>query len=218
MEDQATAHHEEHPPTTIRQYVLIGVVLAVITGIELWLSYSPLARGVMITALLLLSAVKFAIVVALFMHLKFDSKYFTRMFVIGLVLAGTLLVALISLFWNDSTNIIGTYANVPAAAAGGHGEGGGEATGGGSAEPGDTVKDMPVAEYFAANCAVCHGQNREGIVGPALTPAVLTQPDDFYFETIKNGRPGTAMPSWGAAGLSDDDIHALVHFVKTVEP
>lgn len=225
MEHQATAHHEEHPPTTIRQYVLIGLVLAVITGIELWLSYSPLARGVMITGLLLLSAVKFAIVVALFMHLRFDSKHFTRMFVMGLVLAGALLLALVALFWNDSTNIIDSYASVPAASGGGHGEsgggeasGGGESAGGGAAEAGDTVKDMPVAEFFAGNCAVCHGQNREGLVGPALTPERLTQPDDFYFETIKNGRPGTAMPSWGAAGLSDDDIHALVHFVKTVEP
>lgn len=225
MEHEATAHHEEHPPTTLRQYVLIGVVLAAITGVELWLSYSPLARGVMITGLLLLSAVKFATVVALFMHLKFDSKYFTRFFVMGIVLAAVILTALLALFWNDSTNIIDQFATVPAASAGegGGGEasgssGGGESAGGGSSEAGDTVKGAPVAEFFTTNCAVCHGQNREGIVGPALTPESLTQPDDVYFETIKNGRPGTAMPSWSAAGLSDDDIQALVKFVTTVEP
>ncbi|MEX2031595.1 MAG: cytochrome C oxidase subunit IV family protein, partial [Dehalococcoidia bacterium] len=91
MEHQATAHHDEHPPTTIRQYVLIGLLLAAITGVELWLSYSPLARGLMISGLLGLSAVKFAIVVAFFMHLRFDNPFFTRMFLFGLVLAAALL-------------------------------------------------------------------------------------------------------------------------------
>jgi cytochrome c55X len=80
------------------------------------------------------------------------------------------------------------------------------------------VQGVLVGAFFAQNCAVCHGQSREGLVGPALTPAVLTQPDEFYHDTIANGRPGTAMPPWAAAGLTDEEITNLVNFIKNVEP
>lgn len=88
----------------------------------------------------------------------------------------------------------------------------------GTTVSGPAVQGVAVAEFFQKTCATCHGNKRQGIVGPALTPQRLTNTDEFYFNTIKNGRPGTAMPSWGAAGLTDDDIHVLVTFVKTVEP
>lgn len=107
----------------------------------------------------------------------------------------------------------------PFAVPAGDGEGTPAPGGGGTPEPaGPTVKGLPVGDFFLASCAACHGQKREGLVGPALTPSVLTQPDDFYFDTISNGRPGTAMPAWSAQGLTDDEIHALVTFIKTVEP
>ncbi len=97
---------------------------------------------------------------------------------------------------------------------------GGEATAKGKAPvSGPTVKGIAVADFFKANCAVCHGQNRQGGVGPALTPQRLTQPDEFYANTIANGRPGTPMPAWRqTANLSDEDIQNLVTFVKTVNP
>lgn len=93
--------HEEHPPTTIKQYVLIGVVLTVITIVELWLSYSPFPDGLIIALLLILSAVKFGTVVMLFMHLQFDSRLFRFLFFFGLTLASVILLALIALFWTD---------------------------------------------------------------------------------------------------------------------
>ncbi len=88
--------------------------------------------------------------------------------------------------------------------------------GGGPADA--MVQGLPVGDFFLASCAACHGANREGLVGPALTPERLIEADEFYFETIKNGRVGTAMPPWGAAGLTDDDINALVQWIKNVEP
>jgi len=92
-------------------------------------------------------------------------------------------------------------------------------TGTATGEPsGPTVQGIPVAEFFAASCAVCHGQDRQGLVGPALTPERLTQPDEFYFDTIKNGRAGTVMPAWGQQGLTDEDINALLQFEKYTEP
>ncbi len=94
----------QHPISWIgpRQYVIIGIILTIITATELWVSYSPLG-GVKIPILILLSAVKFATVVAYFMHLRFDNAALTRFFIFGLALASALLIALISVFWNDTT-------------------------------------------------------------------------------------------------------------------
>ncbi|MBM4410757.1 MAG: c-type cytochrome [Chloroflexi bacterium] len=86
------------------------------------------------------------------------------------------------------------------------------------APSGPSVQGVAVGDFYQKTCATCHGNKRQGIVGPALTPAKLTNTDDFYFNVIKNGRSGTAMSAWGAAGLKDDDIKALVTFIKTVEP
>ena len=84
---------------------------------------------------------------------------------------------------------------------------------------GPLVKGLAVAQFYQANCAVCHGANRQGGVGLPLLPARLTQPDEFYANTIANGRPGTAMPAWRqTAQLTDEDIQNLVTFIKTVPP
>ena len=74
-------------------------------------------------------------------------------------------------------------------------------------------RDMIAA--YRDSCGGCHGPNREGGTGPALVPARLAESDDFYFDTIKNGRPGTLMPAWGTAGLSDDEIWALVGLIRS---
>ncbi|MGD2057943.1 MAG: cytochrome D1 domain-containing protein [Anaerolineales bacterium] len=73
----------------------------------------------------------------------------------------------------------------------------------------------PISKFFADTCGGCHGPNREGGTGPALIPGRLTSPDPFYFETIKNGRPGTAMPAWSLIGLSDEEIWGLIGFIRT---
>lgn len=104
---------------------------------------------------------------------------------------------------------------------GGEGEGEGDGGEGGEGDGGaPMVKGLPVADFFQASCASCHGADRAGLpgLGLPLTPSALTQPDDFYFDTIKNGRPGTVMPAWGAQGLTDEDISTLVTFITTVEP
>lgn len=81
------------------------------------------------------------------------------------------------------------------------------------------VRGMAPKEFFVANCAACHGANREGGVGLPLTPEKLTQNDAFYQDTIKNGRSGTAMAAVGTIlGLSDDEIATLVTFLKTDQP
>lgn len=71
------------------------------------------------------------------------------------------------------------------------------------------------AEAYADYCAGCHGPDRAGGLGPALLPGALTENDAFYFDTIKNGRPGTSMPAWGNFGLRDEEIWLLLGFLRT---
>ena len=88
------------------QYVQIGVALTVITVVELAISLWIDIGDAMIPVLLILSAIKFAAVLAFFMHLYFDAQIFTRLFIGSLVLGTAVLLALITLFWNDLTDII----------------------------------------------------------------------------------------------------------------
>jgi cytochrome c oxidase subunit 4 len=77
-----------HHPTE-GQYVLIAGILAVLTGVEVALSYLKVggSQGITNGALLVLAAIKFAMVAAFFMHLRFDKPIVRRLFVMGLVLA-----------------------------------------------------------------------------------------------------------------------------------
>jgi caa(3)-type oxidase subunit IV len=67
-------------------YIKIGLVLAVVTAIEVALYYIELNRTLMISLLLVLSAIKFALVVLWFMHLRFDNRLFAQLFVAGFLL------------------------------------------------------------------------------------------------------------------------------------
>jgi len=85
-------------------------------------------------------------------------------------------------------------------------------------DAGPLFDGLTVSEAYATNCAACHGEQRQGLVGPALTPDRLTRGDNTYFEIIAQGRAGTVMPSWRAAGMTDAEIRALVAFIKTEDP
>jgi cytochrome c oxidase subunit 4 len=67
------------------EYVVIGLILAMITAVEVALYYIDLREGVLVVSLILLSASKFLFVVLWFMHLKFDSTLLSRLFFTGLI-------------------------------------------------------------------------------------------------------------------------------------
>ena len=96
----ATAHEQQHGLTP-RQYIMLGLALTLITVVELWVSYSGMARALLITVLVALSTVKFVAVVAFFMHLRFEHSLMTKFFVGSLILAIAVLFALLGLFWGD---------------------------------------------------------------------------------------------------------------------
>lgn len=77
-----------------------------------------------------------------------------------------------------------------------------------------TVAGRTADLYFLDSCAGCHGTDRRGATGPALLAERLTQSDEYYFDVIANGKPGTVMPPWSQQ-LSDEDITTLVEFIRT---
>jgi cytochrome c oxidase subunit IV len=90
LEPAGQAHLPEedvaHPGP--RQYVMVAVVLAVLTGLEVALFYLDfLPSPAVVASLLILMTLKFALVVLWFMHLRFDSGIYKRLFVAGLALA-----------------------------------------------------------------------------------------------------------------------------------
>ncbi len=78
-------HHHEHP--TEAQYVLIALFLALLTAIEVAVYYVEALKGALVPILLTFAVIKFTTVVAFFMHLRFDSRLFRRLFALGLGLA-----------------------------------------------------------------------------------------------------------------------------------
>lgn len=82
---------------TVRTYLMVALVLAVLTLIEFGVLYLPGGSGIAVPVLLLLSVAKFALVAMFFMHLKFDSKVFSLFFVPGLALAAMVAASLAAL-------------------------------------------------------------------------------------------------------------------------
>ena len=84
-EEEELAHHP-----TPRTYVIVAAVLAVVTAVEVAAYYvtSLTSHPVLfVFTLLVLALFKFNMVARYFMHLKFDSPVFRRLFVTGIVLA-----------------------------------------------------------------------------------------------------------------------------------
>src|SRR5512134_3777818 len=90
-------HAHEHP--TWKHYKWVALVLTIITAFEVSAYYLPklVASPFFVPLLLIMSAVKFAIVVMFYMHLKYDHKLFRALFTGPLVIAMATLVSLLFL-------------------------------------------------------------------------------------------------------------------------
>ena len=101
--DPATDHtadvdHAPHP--TWDTYWKVAVILTLITAVEVWVYYVPAITEsrIFVPMLLIMSLVKFVIVVMFYMHLKYDNKLFRALFTGPLIIAATTIVALMFLF------------------------------------------------------------------------------------------------------------------------
>jgi len=94
--------HDQHTHPTAKTYIGIGVILAVLTAIEFALYYFEVwgwvARGIAMPSLVFLSTIKFILVVMFYMHLKFDSRVYTGVFLFPLALGTLVIISLIILY------------------------------------------------------------------------------------------------------------------------
>ena len=72
MSSHATTHTEEAEHGTIKSFAVIWIILLVFTGIEVLLAYEQITPIIMLIALIGLSVIKAAMIIAYFMHLKFE--------------------------------------------------------------------------------------------------------------------------------------------------
>ena len=93
--DQNVAHSEHPTPGT---YFKVAMILAILTAVEVGVFYLDFLGHGIIPILALLSGAKFILVMMYYMHLKFDSRIFSTLFVAGLVTAAGILFALMTLF------------------------------------------------------------------------------------------------------------------------
>ncbi len=89
----------EQAHATTGTYLRVAAILVMITLIEVGVFYVPAFQSVVVPVLLVLSAVKFALVVMFYMHLKFDNRFFTFLFGGPLILALAVAVSLLFIFY-----------------------------------------------------------------------------------------------------------------------
>lgn len=82
-------------------FITLALWLAAITGAEIVLIFLPVPMPVILTALSLMSAIKFFAVILWFMHLIYDHKLLFWIFMCGMVLAFATYAAVLALFSVD---------------------------------------------------------------------------------------------------------------------
>jgi len=88
-----------HP--TPRQYVTIAGILVMLTALEVSLFYLDIG-GINTPALIVLMLLKFTLVVAFYMHLRYESGFLRRLFTAGLAVAGVVYFIVLASFFSRS--------------------------------------------------------------------------------------------------------------------
>src|SRR5436190_22580937 len=84
MQEGGSLERPVHPTADV--YLRVGAALVILTVLEIGVFYVPAFRPVLVPVLLVLSAAKFTLVVMFYMHLKADSRFFTFLFGVPLLL------------------------------------------------------------------------------------------------------------------------------------
>jgi cytochrome c oxidase subunit IV len=105
FEESSELPEEDRTHPGPRQYVQIAVVLAVVTLLEVAAYYAEIGsfgfefpRTALIFLLIVLMVIKFALVALWFMHLRFDSPIYMRLFLSGLALAASVFLFVLLMF------------------------------------------------------------------------------------------------------------------------
>jgi len=86
-----------HESASVATYVRVALILTAVTALEVGVIYIRLLTPIIVPLLLVMAAAKFALVVMFFMHLRYDPRPLSGLFVGPLVIATVLALAVIAL-------------------------------------------------------------------------------------------------------------------------
>lgn len=234
MAHAADAHghgHEGGAHASTRFYIIVGVILTILTALEVWIFYVPQLSSVLVPSLLILSIGKFVGVVAYYMHLKFDHGLYTFLFMSGLALGVFEVVALMALaHWNPGMvpppNPVRMAPPVMALEIMSDEE---------LAALVETLPAEPTAAaiqagadlYPTAVCVGCHGPDGGGVanMGPNIADATWLHGDGSYASIVSTVMQGVAQPielnnvmppRGGMASLTDEQVTQLAAYVYSL--
>ena len=89
--------HRDAGHASVSTYVKVALILSGVTALEVGAIYIRFLTPIIVPLLLVMSAAKFALVVLFFMHLRYDSRALSGLFVGPLVIAAVIVLALVAL-------------------------------------------------------------------------------------------------------------------------
>lgn len=74
-------------------------------------------------------------------------------------------------------------------------------------------------ELYENNCTICHGEDGEGNIGPALNDKnyLKNTSDEMMYNLINSGIPNSGMPTWNQAfggALTNQQVSQIVAFIR----
>ncbi len=90
---------EEHHPQA-PTYIVVAIILTILTAFEIGVFYAPFLQAILVPLLIILAILKFILVAAFYMHLHFDSRVYSGLFLFPLALAALIVFSLMLLFYS----------------------------------------------------------------------------------------------------------------------
>jgi cytochrome c oxidase subunit IV len=94
----AEGHADGHADHGDGIYIKVALALVVMTAVEVGISYLSVSGPWKTIGLFVLMILKFLTVTSFFMHLKWDHKWFSYLFYMGLILSLAVYVAMLTCF------------------------------------------------------------------------------------------------------------------------
>lgn len=71
---------------------------------------------------------------------------------------------------------------------------------------------------FMTNCASCHGQKGEGLIGPNLTDEYWLHGAEMteVYKVVKDGVTAKGMPAWGSI-LTQDEVVGVTAYIESIK-
>jgi len=227
-------HPSEKPLPPISVYVYVGLILAIVTAVEVAAFYLDVSGSVLVPIFIILSLFKFVLVVMFFMHLKYDHRIFSTFFTGALLLGLGVALGLIALFGNFDVGDANVAAVTPTPTPTIPGPGPTDTPTPPGPGPTETVEPTPGGldgsqVFVSKGCSGCHAIDRM-VVGPALggiatrgserkpglsAEAYIRESIEVPGAFVVDGFANVMPPLRGA--MSDEEFEALVAYLLTLK-